>query len=82
MGSKVKAAPGQLCECSDHPLGQPSLDLMRVFFYPKAGKYCYEWWCDDCCERWEIGTNEDGWPQGEDGRFMTAVHCPTIPRLD
>jgi hypothetical protein len=54
---------------------------MRVFYH-KLGKYCYEWWCGDCCEREEISEREDGWPQGEDGRFMTAVHCLTIPGLD
>lgn len=81
MGKRMQPSPGQLCECSIHPLGQPSLDLMRVFYH-KLGKYCYEWWCGDCCEREEISEREDGWPQGEDGRFMTAVHCLTIPGLD
>ena len=75
---------GQICECPTHPLGQPSRELTRVFYHPhQRSKFCYEWWCAWCQDEEEIPEEwDEGWPQGEDGRFMAAVHCPMIPGLD
>ena len=81
MGSRVKPEPEQQCECSSHAPSQPAdKNLRRVYFERK--KFCYEWWCKDCYGKSEVGEAEDGWPTGDDGRFVKPVHCPTIPGLD
>lgn len=80
MASKVKPPPGQQCECSEHDSAGPMENLQRVFFQRK--KFCHEWWCKACHDREGIEPMEEGWPQGDDGRFMTSVHCPVIPGLD
>jgi hypothetical protein len=81
---KMKAPPGQRCECPLHPLMYPHLDLSRVFYCrPRDSKYCYEWWCAFCVEEEEVGEIEEGWPpRGDNGRFYTPPHCQIVPGLD
>jgi len=85
---KALPPPGQRCENPRHGFLTPSLDLKKVYYekgrtaFGAPAKFCYEWWCELCYEDEEIGEMEDGWPTGDDGRFMTPVHCPIIPGLD
>lgn len=81
MSRRIKPDPGQRCEHSRHTPGAPERNLQRVY-YDKHGKFCYEWWCEACYDEEGIEPMEEEWPTGADGRFMTAVHCPTIPGLD
>ena len=88
--ARKKALPlaGQRCQNLRHGFLTPSLDLEKVYYekgrtaFGAPAKYCYEWWCNLCCEKEGVGEREDGWPTGDDGRFMTAVQCQTIPGLD
>lgn len=82
MSRRVKPDSGQPCECSIHVPSQPSdKNLRRVYF--EREKFCYEWWCEDCYGKCEVGEADgDGWPVGDDGRFVKPVHCPMIPGLD
>jgi len=88
--ARKKASPpaGQRCQNPRHGPLTPSLELTKVY-YEKGrtlrgapAKFCYEWWCEFCCEEEEVGRMEEGWPTGDDGRFMTAVQCQMIPGLD
>jgi hypothetical protein len=89
MGRKKALPPrGQRCQNRHHGFLTPSLELSKVY-YEKGhtlrgapAKFCYEWWCEECCIDEEIEPREEGWPTGDDGRFMTAVQCQTIPELD
>ncbi len=91
--ARKKAAPGQRCQNPDHGPLTPSEGLKKVY-YEIGGwrpdrertprKLCYEWWCVFCREYgWdEVEEMEDGWPVGDDGKFMTPVSCERIPGLD
>jgi hypothetical protein len=81
MGKRMQPAPGQLCECPSHPIGQPSLQVRRIY-YDQRERFCYEWWCQNCYAVHELSEMENGWPTGEDGRFKAAIHCQVIPGLD
>lgn len=89
MSQRVKPDPGQQCECSVHAPSQVAdKNLRRVYFNKYTdlsgdGKFCYEWWCEDCYGKCEVGEADgEGWPVGDDGRFVKPAHCPMIPGLD
>ena len=91
--ARKKPPPGQRCQHRDHGPLTPSEELRKVY-YETGGwrpdgartrrKLCYEWWCVFCREYgWdEISDMDDGWPVGDDGKFMTPVQCEIIPGLD
>jgi len=84
MGGRVKADSGQWCECEWHPLGQPPLDLVRMFWQrARDDVLCFAWWCGWCEEEFGGGEWEDEWPaRGGDGRFKAPTHCQIVPGLD
>ena len=91
--ARKRPPPGQRCQDRDHGPLTPSEDLEKVY-YEIGGwrpdgpgtprKLCYEWQCVFCREYgWnEISEWDDGWPVGDDGKFMTPVQCDLIPGLD
>ena len=85
---KVLPPADQRCQNLRHGFLTPSLGLKKVYYekgrtlWGAPIKLCYEWWCEKCCEGDEVGVMEEGWPTGDDGRFMTAVQCQMIPGLD
>jgi len=55
---------------------------LRRIYWRKDDHMCYGWWCANCCSWLPDNEDSEGWPTGDDGRFMSSVHCQVIPGLD
>lgn len=65
----------------DHDWPNHGSELRRVY-WEKNGRMCYGWWCAGCRSWLSEDDDGEGWPTGDDGRFMASVHCQMIPGLD
>jgi hypothetical protein len=89
--ARKRPPPGQRCQSRKHRPLTPSIKLQKVYWevggWRPGGegtprKLCYEWWCLECWERDEPSEFDEGWPVGDDGKFMTPVQCDLIPGID
>jgi len=86
--AEYEGDPGWGCDegCNrspwDHSWPNHGGELRRIY-WRKDDHMCFGWWCANC-RSW-LPENEDDWepwPTGDDGRFMSSVHCQRIPGLD